>query len=371
MDKSKWTYKKLGELSRFERGLTYSKSDEGFDSGVYVMRSNNIDLNSYTLNFSDLKSLRKDFIIPENKKLKKDTIFICMSNGSREHLGKIAFVDKDYDLAFGGFMGLIIPQTTIYPKFLYYGLRSEEYKKFLSSIGNGANIRNLKFSNLSNYKVPVPPYKVQELIVSELDQLSELISLKQQQLKEYDALAQSLFYEMFGDIKGKEKGYPTATFGECFKLKSGTGLTAKDFIKGAYPVYGGNGIAGYHNEYNLEGTNIIIGRVGALCGNVHLVGGKIFATDNAFILTDNKGFDTVYLRQLLSMLNLRGYAREAMQPVISNKTLKDITIPLPPLSLQHSFASKVRAIESQKSLVKQSMAETQTLLDSRMQEYFG
>ena len=58
------------------------------------------------------------------------------------------------------------------------------------------------------------------------------------------------------------------TFEECFKLKSGDGLTRKTMVEGDYPVFGGNGIAGTHNEYNLSGNNVIIGRVGALCGNV-------------------------------------------------------------------------------------------------------
>ena len=119
MSKQGWTYKKLGEVVDFERGLTYKKPDEQDGTDVFVLRSNNIDLETYTLNLEDLKSLRPDFNIPSSKLVRKGTILICMSNGSRIHLGKVAHIDKDYNYAFGGFMGLIIPHS-IDSKLLYY-----------------------------------------------------------------------------------------------------------------------------------------------------------------------------------------------------------------------------------------------------------
>lgn len=116
-----WEYKKLGEVATFHRGLTYSKEDEAPLSSKCVLRSNNIDLETGTLNLSELKYLREDFDIPQDKLLKSDSIFICMSNGSKQHVGKVAYIKEDSNYAFGGFMGLIIPlKTSIFPKFLYY-----------------------------------------------------------------------------------------------------------------------------------------------------------------------------------------------------------------------------------------------------------
>lgn len=107
--------------------------------------------------------------------------------------------------------------------------------------------------------IPVPPLPTQEKIVSELDCINSILEKKREQLKELDALAQSIFYDMFGDPIQNEKGWEVRKFPECYKLKSGKGLSAKDIVEGVYPVYGGNGIVGYHNEYNLDGDNIIIG----------------------------------------------------------------------------------------------------------------
>lgn len=367
MDKSKWEYKKLGEVCANKRDIIrahkfFSSSDEIIYIDISSINNCTHIIDGFTRYiFSEAPSRAQQVVV------KNDVLYSLV----RPKLKNIAIINlPDINLvASSGFC--ILRGERIVSKFLYYILLSNRFTEYILRHIAGANYPATKIEDVMNYGSYIPSIPEQRIIVSELDQLNELISLKQQQLKEYDTLAQSLFYEMFGDIKGIEKQFPQSTFGECFKLSSGEGLTAKNFKKGDYPVYGGNGIAGYHNKFNLEGQHIIIGRVGALCGNVHLVEGEIFVTDNAFILTDNKGFDLLYLRQLLALLKLRRYAREAMQPVISNKTLKNITIPLPPLALQQSFAERVRAIEQQKTLVKQSIAEVQTLLDSRMQEYFG
>lgn len=344
MDKSKWEYRNFEKCIEKIPHPKQLKTSEYNSEGRYPIISQEETLIS---GYSDKQDIVNHFSKPV-------VIF-------GDHTRTLKYIDFDFIVGADG-VKILIPKDDLIGKFLFYYLKW--YK--IPSLGYSRHYKLLK-----EISVPIPSILIQQDIVSELDQLSAIISLKQQQMKEYDALAQSLFYEMFGDMDGSEKSFEKKIFGECFKLKSGDSLTAKNIVKGPYAVFGGNGIVGYHSEYNAEGQQIIIGRVGALCGNVHLIDGKNFITDNAFILSDSIGFDKVYLLYFLSMLNLRDYAREAMQPVISNKTLKGITIPLPPLSLQRSFAEKVKAIEHQKSLLKQSIAETQTLLDSRMQEYFG
>lgn len=95
----------------------------------------------------------------------------------------------------------------------------------MRGIGNGANITNLKFSNLSNYTIPVPPLSEQERIVAELDLLSDVIAKKREQLKQLDTLAQSIFYDMFGDPITNEKGWETKKLGEI--STSQIGITYK------------------------------------------------------------------------------------------------------------------------------------------------
>ena len=238
-------------------------------------------------------------------------------------------------------------------------------------LGKGAAQRNLDVKAFRQLVIAIPPKPTQLSIVSELDKLNELIQIKKEELKDYDALAQSIFYEMFGDPVVNEKGWEVKKFGDLFKLKSGDGLSSKDFKTGIYPVYGGNGISGYHNSFNMKGCYIIIGRVGVYCGNVRKVEGEFWLTDNAFrlIYKENEQ-NPFFILYLLNILDLHQYANAAAQPVISNLTLKSINVPLPPLSLQQSFAHKIEQIEQQKAAIQKTITDLETLLAARMQYWF-
>ena len=278
-----------------------------------------------------------------------------------DHTRVLKYIDFDFVVGADG-VKVIIPIKSIDSKFLLYFLQ-------------WYNIPNLGYSRhyklLKDVMVPIPNCTTQQTIISELDKLNKLIQIKKEQLKDYDALAQSIFYEMFGDPVVNEKGWEVKKFGDLFKLKSGDGLSSKDFKTGIYPVYGGNGISGYHNSFNMKGCYIIIGRVGVYCGNVRKVEGEFWLTDNAFrlIYKENEQ-NPFFILYLLNILDLHQYANAAAQPVISNLTLKSINVPLPPLSLQQSFAHKIEQIERQKAEVQKTITDLETLLAARMQYWF-
>ena len=127
--KEGWEYKKLKDIATFTRGLTYSKNDEAEISNNIVLRSNNVDLSTGKLNFDELKYLKSEFSIPEEKRVKKGSLLMCMSNGSKIHLGKVALINEDYPYAFGGFMALVTPNEELNPQFFHYSLSSPEYKE--------------------------------------------------------------------------------------------------------------------------------------------------------------------------------------------------------------------------------------------------
>ena len=170
-----WTEKTLDEVCSFSRGLTYSKNDEVEFSDNVILRANNIDLVSNSLNFDELKYITSTFAIPEDKKVKENSIMICISSGSKSHLGKVAFIDRDYGYAFGGFMGLMTPKENINPKYLYYMLITPSFKDLILHLTDGANINNLKYNDLKNFKLNIPPLPEQERIVAKLDKAFEAI----------------------------------------------------------------------------------------------------------------------------------------------------------------------------------------------------
>lgn len=278
-----------------------------------------------------------------------------------DHSRVLKYVECDFVVGADG-VKIISPKENIYPKFLYHFLKWYN----IPSLGYSRHFKLIKEAIF-----PVPPMEVQEQIVAELDKINEVIEDCRELLRNLDALAQSLFYDYFGDPVTNPKGWTIKLFAKVFKLSSGEGLSTKNIILGEYPVYGGNGIVGYHNIANRSGENIIIGRVGALCGNVRYVNGDIFVTDNAFITSILEPLNLIFIEKLLTVLNLRKYANAAAQPVISNSALKNIQVILPPLELQEKFAERIEQIEAQKKAVEQTIAEMQTLLDSRMDYWFN
>jgi type I restriction enzyme S subunit len=202
-----WEIKKLADVVDFQRGLTYSKKDEVDFSDNIVLRSNNVSLITNKLDFSELKYINSKIIIPESKKVTKGSLIICTANGSKSHLGKVALIDDDYNYAFGGFMGLIKTKQNLNPIFLYYLMTSDAYKKFINKLSDGANINNLKFSDLGDFEIPIPPLSEQQELVAIIDDAFESIerakSNAEQNLKNAKELFNSYLQNIF-ENKGED-----------------------------------------------------------------------------------------------------------------------------------------------------------------------
>ena len=173
------------------------------------------------------------------------------------------------------------------------------------------------------------------------------------------------------------QGWVRKKLKDCFKLKSGDGLTAKKMIAGHYPVYGGNSQAGTHNQFNLSGDNIIVGRVGALCGNARHITDDIWLTDNAFKVMDKKfHFENDFLTYLLNFRNLRSLARQAAQPVISNSSLSELELEFP---LEAAEQKRIVAILDQafadielaRAKTEQNLLNARELFESYLQQVFS
>ena len=368
-----WEYKKLGDICNVINGLWTGKKEPFIN--VAVIRNTNFSkdcqLNLENVAYIDVEA--KQFA---SRKLLCGDIIIEKSGGSeKQPVGRpILFNISEGDYSFSNFTSTlrIKEDAKVESSFLHKCLYASYLKgETLKLQSKTTGLHNLNMKGYLRLNIPLPPKSTQLAIVSELDKINELIRLKKEQLKDFDNLAQSIFYEMFGDPVENEKGWEVKKLGEVYKMKSGDSLSTKSFEEGDIPVYGGNGISGYHNQYNKDGSYIIIGRVGVYCGNVRIVKGRFWLTDNAFeLLYDNSSQNEVFVCSLLTHLNLRQYANAAAQPVISNNTLKHVSIPLPPLPLQHLFAQRIEQIEHQKAEVQKSITDLETLLASRMQYWF-
>ncbi len=167
-------FRKLGDIGEYIRGVTYKKNQEinNLECGIKVLRANNITLSNH-LNFEDIKVINRNVKIRKEQYLKKNDILICAGSGSSEHIGKVAFINTDFDYVFGGFMG-VIRIREVNSRFVYHIFTSNIFKQYLEKSLNTTTINNLNANILQNFLIPIPPLEIQQEIVKILDQFSAL-----------------------------------------------------------------------------------------------------------------------------------------------------------------------------------------------------
>lgn len=163
-------------------------------------------------------------------------------------------------------------------------------------------------------------------------------------------------------------------FGEILRISSGDGLTSSQMAKnGNIPVFGGNGITGYHDKFNVAEETIVIGRVGYYCGSVHLTPEKAWITDNAFFAFYSKqNLFRDYLIHLIKWADLGKQQYAGSQPVISGMRVYPKLIPLPPLAEQERIVAKLEKLmkfcDELEANIKQGIANADQLLQTALKE---
>ena len=265
----------------------------------------------------------------------------------------------------------------------------------LSHCVSGATIPHIYFKDYGKERIPVPSLSEQQSIVAELDKINELISLKKAQLSDLDSLAQSIFYDMFGDPIVNEKGWEVKKLGdECVDMKYGTSRPASENGRYKYLRMGNITSDGHLDLLDLKYIDIPDEEV-EKCIVRH--GDILFNRTNSYELIGKTcmfdllepmiiaGYiirvrlsNNLHPRYVSIMFNLpsfkkllRSKAKGAVnQANINSKELASIRIPLPPLSLQQEFAKRIELIEQQKTQISSTIKDLETLLASRMQYWF-
>ncbi|MBK8637438.1 MAG: restriction endonuclease subunit S [Chromatiaceae bacterium] len=152
-------------------------------------------------------------------------------------------------------------------------------------------------------------------------------------------------------------GWAWCRFGQIMRISSGDGLVAKDMNAGPIPVYGGNGVNGYHDAHNVAKRTLVIGRVGFYCGSIHVTPERAWVTDNAFITTFHEDhMDINFLSWLLKATDLRERDNATAQPVISGGKVYPTVLALPPLAEQRRIVAKVDQLMAQVDQLEAQLA---------------
>lgn len=149
----------------------------------------------------------------------------------------------------------------------------------------------------------------------------------------------------------------------CSEFKSGKNIKADSISEsGEYPVYGGNGLRGYTSSYNHEGLYVLIGRQGALCGNVRSVNGKTYITEHAIAAAGNEKSNTSFLHYLFLKMNLGQYSDQSAQPGLAVNKLLKLEVSLPPISEQKKIAKLLSLLDERIATQNKTIDKLQSLI---------
>lgn len=390
-----WTYKQIGEIADITDYVA---------NGSFASLRENVSYKSekdYAVlvrlaDFSNEFDASKFVYVDEHAYnfLAKSKLYggeIIMSNvGS---IGKL-FICPDLGMPMSLAPNTIVINTKN-NRFYAYLFASSHCQAQIKSISSQTSLPKFNKTTFKKLSVPVPPIQEQEKIVAELDCLTGIIEKKKQQLEELDKLAQSIFYDMFGDPITNEKGWKKMLLGEiCVPKKS---------IARASKTYKANETIHYidiasidNNQALLTGTtpfvfaeapsraqqkvekgDVLISLVRPNLRNVAMVeyDDSLLVASSGFCVLRAKDSNPRFIKAFALTDGFTRYLADrtagANYPAVREEDIRACSIGVPPLDLQNEFAQKVEAIEKQKELVKRSIVETETLFNSRMDYWFN
>lgn len=276
-----------------------------------------------------------------------------------DHTRIIKFVDFEAYIGADGVKVLKIKNKNADYKYMYYYLK----KSYIPDTGYNRHYKWLK-----ELKFVLPSIEEQKVIATKLDKVQEIIDIREKQIEQLDNLIKSQFVEMF-----ENRNYEKLSGKELFSFSSGKFLEASKRLENGVPVYGGNGVAWYTDDPLIDFNTIVIGRVGAYCGNVKLIKEPVWITDNAIFIKQFKKdvYNIDFLYYMMELVDFSRFAQFSGQPKITQKPLEEFNYVVPPIEEQIKFSNIVKQIDKQKFEIQKSLEETQKLQDSLMNKYFS
>lgn len=391
-----WPHVQLSQgLADIVRGVTFSQGDsihESRDGFLPVLRAGNI---TERLEISrDLVWIPERFV-SERQRLRKNDIVMCTSSGSALVVGKTAIAEDDFDGSWGAFNAVLRPTSALAPKFLYYWLQSMEFRAWRDRQAKGANIQNIRHSDLANVAIPLPAKSEQYRIVELLDEADCLRRLRRGADAKAVRILPALFLKTFGDPATNPMEWPQGTLGEFgARVRYGLGQPPKQSNSGLALLRATNIDAGRIVEKNLlfvdrkdvpPGRNaflspeeVLVVRSGAYTGDVAQVTNKWAGSVAGYdlVVTPAVDWSGEFVEQyLLTPFVQKTYfdsqKGRAGQPHLNSTQLEATPIFNPPTGLQNAFARQVRAIRSLRDQCLDNAVRLEKLFDVLLQRAFS
>ena len=296
----------MGDIAEFSKGSGYSKGDL-IESGTPIILYGRL-YTKYETSISEVDTYvkAKDGSVYS----KGGEVIVPASGETAEDIARAATVDKS-GIILGGDLNVVSPNEDINSAFLAISISHGNSQRELAKKAQGKSVVHIHNEEIKNLVVPFPAKAEQNKIEEYFSNLDNIITLHQRIIYKFsEKLTFTWEQRKLGEV--------------AQEFKSGNFLKADEIdIAGDYPVYGGNGLRGYTSTYNHDGEFALIGRQGALCGNMNYSVGKAYFTEHAVVVEADENNDTRFLYCMLDIMNLGQYSDQSAQPGLAvNKLIK-------------------------------------------------
>ena len=385
-----WDFIQLNKIADIIRGVSYDGSDSEKEDGegyASILRAGNI---GSSINYDDLVYVPERYVSQEQY-LKVGDVLIATSSGSKHIVGKAAQIKNDKKISFGAFCCVIRPKM-VDPEYLNSYFQSKHYKSFVQRTLRGANINNLRISQIRELEIPLPPLHLQKKIAAVLGKAEKLREWRNEADGLTDRFLKSTFLEMFGDPVGNPKGWEYKKLMELGNWQSG-GTPSRsngDYFKGDIPWY----TAGELNSLFVYGSiekitqdaikessaklispnNLLLGMydtaalkssittVECACNQAIVFSKLEYGLANIFYL-----FYVIHVARKHYMRQQRG----VRQKNLNLSMIRNLEVPVPSIELQNKFAYIVQQVEQIREHQTQSRQHIENFFYALMQKAFS
>ena len=329
--------KTLGNVGEFFRGNGLQKSDLT-DAGTPAIHYGQIHT-LYGVWTETTKSFTDPILAAKLRRAQPGDLVVATTSEDDAAVAKAtAWVGQCEAVVSGD---AYIYRHTLDARYVSYFFQSQSFQTQKIRFITGAKVRRISGDALSKIRVPVPPLEVQREIVRILDQFTQLEAELEAELEARRRQYEHYRHELLMD-DGAE--YSRTRLDQLFDLRAGSFIAASEIVPASEPThpvpcFGGGGLRGYVASPNQQGDLVLIGRQGALCGNVRRASGEFYATEHSVVVTPHDGVDIRWAFHLLTGMNLNQYASKSAQPGLAVGTLNQLLVDVPSLDEQLRIGS--------------------------------
>ena len=340
-DEEKYELKSLGALAVF---LQRGKNPKYDDNGYQVIKSGQA---RGGVEFDFSKTYYASNYDEDDKRIlcKGDILINSTGVGTA---GRVTFFNLEGKYVVDNHITILRTSAYVYNLYVFYALAYGVGFKNIEALASGTSGQiELSVSAIENIKIPLPPMDVQKKIVEEYEKIDMQMQQNKRQIRKMKEQAVLLFEQSL------QKETTEVRLSQICDMRAGKFVPASEIVdkpmgKYIYPCYGGNGLRGFTDTMTNEGEYILIGRQGALCGNVCVASGQFHATEHAVVVYPNAEVDEKWLRYLLVHMDLNQYSTGRAQPGLSVQKILNVKANIPiDKNIQSQTAERILTIENE------------------------